>query len=160
MKSLIKTTLYILKRRFGRKATLYSLTFGAFNLDTGLEVQTRNKVEIRKCIVLPERGLWKFDYDLTYIAANKNFTYGGQFQVGDRSVIIESSDLPKNWIIKQEDYIVIDAKRYNLVEIWELDEKAGYYLVIRKTQQDPPYQIVDYNFKERLSFLEGIVGEK
>lgn len=110
-----KKIIYNLKRQFGLLMYVqYPSGNDVYNLETGEITRTITDIKIKRGVLLPEDTMRKFIYDLSFIAANKNFTYGGFFEKGSRVVLIDVKDLPKGFIIKNEMYINFHNRRYEI----------------------------------------------
>lgn len=157
---IVRVSLYQLKQEYGIPAALYKMSIGTTDRETGQKTVGRTKVPLSRFIVLPARTLNKFEYDLTYIGANKNFTYGGFFEVGDREAVIDANDLPRNYEMDQNDYVVFNGDRYNIIEFWELDFKQGFHLHLRRTQKENTYQLIDVYVAQRAYVVQQFVGAK
>ena len=154
----VNTVLYRLKQDYGITIGIYRLIVGTPNYLTGAkDVSNQLIKQILKAILLPTRDIQKFQYGLSFIAANKNFTYGGVFEVGDREVIIDSKDLPKDFNFQDGDYLVFEKQRYNIVERVHFDFKA-FYLIVRRTQEELPRQIISKTVKEEINPVEMLDG--
>lgn len=137
---LIKRTLYRLKRDYGIPADIYRNVQGTRDLETGATGDTQTVLRLRRLIVLPVLVKPQFEYDLTMIGANKNFTYGGIFEAGDRKIIIDAEDLPVGHIIEETDYLVFEAQRYNIFRVREVVPHRGFTMYARRVQQQKPLQ--------------------
>ncbi len=155
---LIRHTFYKLKRRLGVPAAIYKEAIGATNRKTGVKNVTRTVNNVRKMILLPVRRMPKFAYDLTWVASNKNFTYGAYFQTGDREALVDGRDLPKGYMIENQDYIVFKGKRYDIKEVHQFDD-FGFYVLLRQTQEAKPYQILTPHFLDHLTVTDTFTGE-
>jgi hypothetical protein len=153
--------MYRMKRDSGQPVAIYRVTQATPNFSTGaITPAARTKYDIKRAIVLPLRVNQKFEYDLGFVAANKNFTYGGLFQIGDREVIIDAADLPNDFMLdKENDYIVYDNRRFNIQYFDALDYRVGFYLHLRQTQNQAPHETIEYPFVEWLVPDEMFVGE-
>ena len=111
----IKKIVYRLKRQYGIVMYIgYRNTDDTYNLETGQVSRDLLYHKIRRGIVLPQRQTKDFEYDLSFIAANKNFTYGGIFEPGVRNVIIDVKDLPSDFVVDTEMYVVFENRRYEI----------------------------------------------
>ena len=121
----ITRVLYSLKRKWSFRCVYQHPSDVPESLDTRTGVVTRSytPITIRKAIILPEQMQRSYIYDLAYIAANKNFTYGGLFDKGSRYFIIETKDLHKH-VPSDNDYIVYAEKVYSIKEIINVGERA------------------------------------
>ena len=107
-----------------------------YNLETGAITRDLTYVKIRRGVLLPQRVTREFVYDLSFIAANKNFTYGGFFQEGDRYIIVDAKDLPRDFEINGEMYVTIENRRYEIQEHRRVPEDLprGYAWLLRVKQ--------------------------
>lgn len=131
----IKLIIYKLKRQYGLPAILKHPLTSAYDVTTGETSITYRALPIKRVIRLPRRQISDFVYDLSFIAANKNFTYGGYFDTNDRMFLIDTSDLPQSYRlpnpteeITTEDYLIIDNRRYKIYEIVLAEHDQGYLL--------------------------------
>jgi len=126
----IRLIIYRLKRTYGTTLTLWNPDTATHNLETGVINRTFDVLRIRRAVVLQARMIRDFEYDLSYIAANKNFTYGGFFDHRTRWIIIDGKDISSGFEPHEDMHIVISSKRYELKEIQEIIGGHGYILRI------------------------------
>lgn len=150
--------LYSLQRKWGTRADYYKVTIGTPNLDTGSKGITRIKYPLRALITTTAKFIRKFEYDIGYLAANKNFTYGGFFEPGDRLALI-GPELPSGVRIEQRDYFAIDDKRYDIQRLEPLDGDVGYLLHLRHTKENKPYLIHERFVWSRITPVQEISYE-
>ena len=120
--------IYRLKRAFGQSITYVQIIATDYNITTGKMSRYKNAIAIRRAIVLPKDIKRDFIYDLSYIAANKNFTYGAYFDHGKRVFIIDVRDIPT---IQPSinDQIIFDSLTYNVAKIEHTEDRKGYILL-------------------------------
>lgn len=135
----IQRIIYNLKRQWGTPMTL-KREIARLNPDTGVETPTVTAtVTLNRGILLPRKMITDFSYDLSYIAANKNFTYGGFYGKTTRLILIDSRDLGF-YVIAKGDYIIINSKRYVINDLDEYDHGANiiaYMLGVTHVEADP-----------------------
>lgn len=133
----IALIIYKLKRQFGLPGVLRYPNDAAssYNIKTGATNITYVDLSVRRIIRLPRRNISDFVYDLSFIAANKNFVYGGEFDTNDRWFIIDIKDLSSDYRypspvreITTEYYINIDSRTYKIYEC-NLAEHNNAYLL-------------------------------
>lgn len=90
---LISTTVRRLKRRWFIKIRLVQSTRTSTDYVSGEQTMDSVEVVVRRAMLLPTRSKRDFVYDLSYIAANKAFTYGGNFDKSYRFIYIDAKDL-------------------------------------------------------------------
>jgi len=137
----IMTLIYQLKREYGGPVTIQRRTANTVDLETGKKTQTKDAVHISRVIILPTRLIRKFDYDLTYIASNKNFTYGGFYDTDHREFIFDARDLPNGFAFNLDDALIFKHIRYELKEV-SIFEFDAAYTVIAKRIKDAPAEAV------------------
>ncbi len=129
----VKRTIYRLKRSYGVPLDLYTQTLGDTDTRTGEKTISYTKAHIRKAIVQPARTHREFVYDLAYISANKDFTTGGFFDASDRRVILDRSDLPADWVMNNDQFVIFDNRRFDVKSYYEFETNTGYILVLRES---------------------------
>ena len=134
----IQVILYRLKRNFGVPIILKRPRTQYNNVRTGQIIVDYEEIHIRRAPLLPRRNISDFVYDLSFIAANKNFTYGGYFDTNDRWLIIDVRDLPtsyrapnKTQEITTEFKAVYEGNVYEVYEVNLAEHNQGYLLRIR-----------------------------
>jgi len=79
-----------------------------------------------------------FEYDLTYIAANKNFTYGGFYDDSSRLIILDYKDLKNSKLTPRiNDIIVYNSREWLVKQIVSLDINYGYALTVTDNSRLP-----------------------
>lgn len=126
----ISAVLYRLKREFGLPAQLRVVN-DSYNIETGDVTPANTDYSIRRVIMLPRRSVRDFVYDLSFIAANKNFTYGGLFDVDRRIIIIDAKDLPSGVRPTQDMIIIFATEQYDILEVQRAEMDRGYLLVCK-----------------------------
>lgn len=114
---LAEALIYKLKREFGVPLSLRQPVVNVNDVTTGEITRRYNIYKFRRAIVLPGNIARSFVYDLTYVAANKNFAYGGYFDKDTSLVIIDAKDI-KGMQIGTDWKVVIGQ---NVSEIVHLD---------------------------------------
>jgi len=135
----IERIIYNLKRQWGTAMILKRETT-ALDVDTGVETPTVvATVTVGRGILLPRKIATDFAYDLSYIAANKNFTYGGFFGKSSRLILVDAKDLG-TYVVAKQDYVVVNSKRYVIDDLDEYEHGAdviAYMLMVSHVEADP-----------------------
>ena len=149
----IQQTVYKLKRIYGRKIDLYRQGTLETNTLTGVKTWSgRSSVVVHRCIVLPVKLSRGQIQTISMISANKQFVEGGMFDTASRWFYIDPRDLPTNYEIKRDDFLIYENKKYEFKDIkynefdllWEV---LGVELVGEDFQQVynlSGYTIVDF----------------
>ncbi len=126
----ITNIVYKLKRLLGVSIILRQEASGSYDLETGAVSRTFTDVTIKRAVVLPSRQIRDFVYDLSFIAGNKNFTYGGMFDTQTRHVLIDAKDI--SVIPTLNDKIIYQNRMYMIVEIQEAEISRAYFIRIKE----------------------------
>lgn len=110
----IRDAIYALKQEFGLPVNIVWRSSSEIDLETGRKTVTQDSKTVNRAIVLPATTQRDFVYDLTFIASNKNFTYGGLFDKHRRKVFIDRQDLPPDFEIKLGYILIIAGKHYDV----------------------------------------------
>jgi hypothetical protein len=156
----IKGVLYRLKRSYGSQADIYYRPAGTWNITTGIQTINITKYTVKRAVLLPTKASRDSIFSNISITANKNFTYGGVFEVGERAILLDRADLPKGFVLKLEEcYIIIAKRRYEIVEIEELDNSAGYYVKIKELKGAQLSQIIDVELSNSINIESSMEAE-
>lgn len=128
----LKTTLYNLSREYGATITLQKRADTSdFDPETGLQSIDETLYPGIRAIVLPQSVKRSFNYDLSYVAASKNFVYGGFFEDAAIILIIERRSLPAAVTsITGHDYITVDSISYKVSHV-EAARDSGYIIGLK-----------------------------
>ena len=149
----IRRIIYSLKKRYSFAISVYRIISTDTNIPWGEQTQEITPYPIRKAIVLNTKEMQSFAYDLAYIAANKNFTYGGLYDIGTRLFIIDGKDIST---ILQDDVILYNHIRY---EIKEIQDYHKGWLVIAKELKGQSRREIFTNTVEHSLALSQFVAE-
>lgn len=126
----IKKILYRLKREKGQQGTIIQVTKGTTNYRTGAKDVAKVLTTVKRMIFLPYMDITKFSYPLTYIASNKNFTYGGFYDAQQRTVIIDIKDYAGE--LTPQHRILDGTKEYELTHITMTEDDSGYIAIMHR----------------------------
>lgn len=101
------------------------------------------KVSIPRAIIQPARTSRSFVYDLAYISANKDFTSGGFFDISDRRIILDAADLPADWELDNNQFIIYNNRRYDIKGFYEFEANMGFILMVRETKGQKMVRLLD-----------------
>lgn len=131
-----RNLVYRLKRQFGREVYLYDFLSKTTARQTGESYSGYNIHFIRKGIILSSKEARRFAYDLSFIAAAKNFTVGGFFDMSERLVIIARKDLPPTFELSISDRLTFDGRRYEVSNFEEFEQSYAIICVALKNVQE------------------------
>lgn len=155
----ITQVLYRLKRRYGQVVDIVHRTSSTTNLETGVKTVVRDSHRVNRAIVLPSLIHREFVYDLTFIATNKNFTYGGHFDTTQRRLIIDRKDLPSDFEIKVGYYFISDGKRYEVKQVEEFEERRAYGIIGKESTDIETSNVVEVQTASDLLLSQTGEGE-
>lgn len=158
---MIRGVIYRLKRGYGLPLAIYQQTSSVVDLTTGAKTVSTNIVRLDRAIVLPATIHKNFIYDIGFLKANSNFTYGGIFTEGTRQIIIDRSDLPAGFEIMPSDQysIVYDHKRYSIKSVDEYEQKMAYLITMVEVKGAPVNEVYELQVHSRLKFTETVGGQ-
>lgn len=103
----IRQTIYKLKRLYGGSIFLYKQGTPVTDTRTGVKTWTgRTVYTISRAIILPVKLERTQTQTISMISADKQFVYGGMYDLGSRWFYIDPRDLPLGYVIEQDDWIV------------------------------------------------------
>ncbi len=138
----IRRTLYNLKRQYGSRVDVYQLIDTETNYETGVKTASKTATIVYKCIVLPVKIAREVVQTISQISANKAFVYGGSYDSGARTFIIDSRDMPDDYEFTNDDWIVYNNKRYEIKSIEEFEQHTAWVIVGKEVRGVTPEQII------------------
>ena len=127
----LRRLFYNLARQFGEEITVTIPQSRDTNYATGVISKENDTHTFKNVPVLPADMARDFVYDLSFIAANKNFTYGGIFNKGERLVLIDVDHL--EIVIDDISIITIDSVDF-LVSQWTSYSDQHFALIVKTTE--------------------------
>jgi hypothetical protein len=152
----IKVILYRLKKDYGQVISLLSTINISQNVQTGAIIRNERVVTVRKAIILDTKMSRDFAYDLSFIAANKNFTYGGMFDTSTRLIIVDKADLPKDYIPTIDDRAIFDGERYQMGPMGSTVYNLGYIFTLKHLESQKTENVIDQKIGQSLSTEQGV----
>jgi hypothetical protein len=121
MRQDFRQLVYSLSKHYGTSVLITEIT-QSIDRETGVITESNTSYTINKfhAVLLPETLQRDFAYDLSYIAANKNFTYGGLFIQGSRLLIMDTRQEP-DLVLSDSMNITINAIVYTVKQIVKYD---------------------------------------
>lgn len=151
----VRRLLYKLKQSFGYPVDLYRFTSSDINLVTGRKAVTRDKFAINKAVILPASMVRKFSYDLSYVAANKNFSYGAFYDTSMRMFILDAEDLPVGFEPVIDDRLVHKQKSYVIRSVEAIVDSFGFLITAKETEGTLPLEVISLKAENKLFQEEG-----
>ena len=151
---MLKGVLYKLKRGYGCKLDVYKSFTHPVDLETGRSLTDRLVVHVERAVVLPSQIHRGFNYDIGYLKANSNFTYGGIYTDSTRVVYIDAVDLPKDFGLNATDsfYVVYEGNRWEIKAVEKFEQELGFIVTLERVDGAITDQIIEITVRERLQF--------
>lgn len=153
----LRRVIYALKRKWGQALTLCRSTNISVDTETGKATSTLTKLEVRRAIILPVTSLRTFAYDLSFIAANKNFTWGGLFDTKTRIALISRRDAP-SFTFDQDMWVMFKGKRMEVKNVTEFEDEEIVAFLLTGLVDGKPLDQVDESVSDDMGLTES-VGE-
>jgi hypothetical protein len=145
----MKDILYRMKQNYGAPATYIKILNDSTDSVTGQRTVQRDILFLKKVVELPEDVVRKYWYDIAFIKANTNFTYGAEVDIISKQVIIDVKDL-KGHVIEQRDFIIINHERFHIEKIYLLEQNVGYLLSLKAAKGVSPYDVISLKVEQSL----------
>ncbi len=146
---------YTLLREYGGPAVIYRLGSSETNTRTGLTTRVIQRWPLKLAAKLPENSFTRFLYDQAHSALGSNFSMGGYLDGSLVTFGVDSSDLPKDFRFKPEDYIVQKGRRY-VYDTFKVVDDSGLIIVnCKQSDSDVFVQVHDIYHND----VCGLTGE-
>jgi len=150
LKKNIRKVVYRLKWLYGFPVDIYREIQGTYDPETGRRIIERLKYHVDRMIILPASYHRDVFQSISFIKANSNFIYGGDIELDDRQFIIDAKDLPVDFVLGEEDYLVWENKQYKIMKLDYLEGGTGYYVNGRRPTNQNVSQIHEESIRTRL----------
>lgn len=138
----ITKALYQLKRSNSSPILIQRITQTTRDPKTGNRERSIEVHEVPRAIVGGSSVLKRFVYDLSYIAANKNFTTGALFDQYDGLVIVDALDLPKGFQFTHDLRIVNDGNIAEVKSFTQTSDNRAYIVHTKALTTYEPFEFV------------------
>lgn len=153
----IRQLLYSLKRAYGSTLHIYTLIDAETDYTTGVKSSTQKCTKITRGIVLPIQVHRETAQSMSLVSANKNFVYGGVYSVGTRLFVVDARDVPRDFEIDMDDWLVYDRRRFNIKSIDRLEQNGGWLIVGHETEGTPVLPHV--SVRDEIQLSQGVTHE-
>lgn len=119
----MRTTIYLLKKQYGKAGIVRKVILGELDYDTGLRTIQNTDYELKKIIKLPDEVARSF-YNML-----EPFKYGGGMDKSITHFIIDKKEFYPTSVLLDIDYkVVFDEKVYNISEVTEIYNNQAFYV--------------------------------
>lgn len=154
----IKLILYRLKRDFGQLINIITVRSMTQNVQTGQIVVDERTIKVKRAIIIDEKISRDFVYDLSFIAANKNFTYGGLFDTSTRNIIVDGIDLPRDYVPTLNDRLVHNGERYQFKKIDSTVYNLGYIFNLQHLDSQKIENVEELKIGQSVTTTQGVTN--
>lgn len=148
----IAQALYMLKRSYGAPISIYIQGAATADTRTGNRAVAKTAFPVDVAIVLPAKLSRNDKRSISVISANKQIVQGGFYDTTQRTFIIDRSDVPELEMLTENDWIVFKGRKYQFVEVQELEDDAAWVITGKAVIGERPEQIFLASADNLLSF--------
>jgi hypothetical protein len=134
--------MYRVQRLFGTPAYVRKPNTTTEDVTTGRTNYTYDTYFVRRLAIVPGDKQQHFIYDLTYLAANKNFAYGGFFTTAQMIGILNTDDIPRNVVIDETWDIIINSRKHQIEKVAMIEEARIAVLALKLLENTPPIDVL------------------
>jgi hypothetical protein len=154
----LREELYSLKREYGFPLDVYRLSTGETDYKTGEKSDSRTKYAIDRAIVLPVKYETQVYYTTAFLKASREFALGGYQDQEIKRIIIDSEDLPIDFVLRPDDFLVYDHSKFEVVYLEKLEVNSGYQLIARRLVGAPVNEIHILSVRDDIRILDSTQG--
>lgn len=151
----LRRLLYTFKRDYGTVIDYVQVVSSTPNDDTG-DIRVVRKVFTVPAVILPKQTVRKFVQDIGYLAADKNFTYGGMNDYEAVTFLVDRYDMPDDWDPALDGYINQCGRRYDRVSIDNMLDEC-YVIVAKGVVGANRFETIDLRACDRLGINDRAV---
>lgn len=152
----VRRTIYALKRAFGKPVTICRTQNDTLNVSTGLQGADLVKCNIRRAVPLPANALRSFAYDLSFIAANRNFTYGGFYDHKVQLILVDWRDVASGFTVDNNCYLIVDDKRVEVKTFFEYESEEALVFATDGLRNAVKLDQVDFDVSNDLGLGQSV----
>lgn len=143
---------YDLIKDFGGDIRYIVINSSVLNEETGKRAIDKTLYSFTAAIA-PQEMVRKFVQDIGYLAADKNFTYGGLNDYNSVLIIVDGEDVTFNPDL--DGYVIYDNQRYSKARMTRIGDGVAYIFQLKKVMGDLPNDIKELFVGDQIDFQEG-----
>ncbi len=155
----IAQALYVLKRSYGAPVDIYIQGAVTADSKTGNRTVDKTVYPIDVAIVLPAKLNRNDKRNIAVISANKQIVQGGFYDTTTRKFIIDRSDVPDLDKLSENDWLVFKGRKYQFVEVQEMEDDAAWVITGKAVIGERPEQIFLVSADNLMSLNQSAGGE-
>ena len=98
-------------------------------LPDGRDQPDDSTLRVRRAVVLQGVVTRDAKQSISLITAQKQMVQGGGFDVGKRTFIIDRKDVPRDFVLRKDDWIVFDNRHYDLDTVTEYEFGTAWVVI-------------------------------
>lgn len=123
-----------LKQEYGEPLSILVTDSEVLDVESGGLSRIKTEHKVKRAVEVPAGNGRKFAYDIAFLAANKNFTYGGNYDVNEKEVLVDGKDLPKTFEPKLDNFIKFRDKQYRITKIDPIALGQGWVFKMKNVE--------------------------
>lgn len=147
----IENIFYKFKLDYGNPVDIYRYRSQTIDTKTGNIDRPKTVINIPLAIILDTGGSKRQFHD----TFNRKFNYGGNYDTAVQGCVIDVNDVPLDFELTMEDYIVHLGKKWTIVSLSPIINNLGWYLDLKETQGLPPSQLLNESICADLDIAQG-----
>jgi len=125
----VSSNLYAMKRQYGAMVLIRRKTAATADPKTGATASTVQTLRVRRAVVLQGVVTRDAKQSISLITAQKQMVQGGGFDVGKRTFIIDRRDVPPDFTLQKDDWIVFDSKHFDIDTLTEYEYHTAWVVI-------------------------------
>lgn len=154
----VRRAIYALKRATGQSVTLCRTTGDSVDVETGKQTESMVQLVVKRAVLVTAKSIRAFAYDLAFIAANKNFTYGGFFDHKTRTMLVDRRDVPTSFPLDLNMHVLFNGRRWEVKAVEEYEEAEVVVLLLDSTDGVLPLNDYDGTLATDATVTDGLTG--
>ncbi len=133
---MIRACLDRMKKEYGGEITVCRLNTASTDRADGTKAETHTATYIKRAIVLPAKVRREVIQSISAVSANKYLAYGGSFENGIRTFIIDRRDAP-GIVLTNDDWVVYEGVRYDIKAVEEFEQSTAWVVTAKYVAGTP-----------------------
>jgi hypothetical protein len=125
----VSSNLYAMKRQYGAPILVRRALASTADPKTGDSVLTVQTLRVRRAVVLEGVVTRNAKQSISLVTAQKQMVMGGGFDVGKRTFIIDRKDVPRDFVLAKDDWIVFDNRHFDIDTLKEYEFRTAWVVI-------------------------------
>lgn len=128
----VQLAIYSLKHQYGEPVTFIRRVTSGLNVQTGKKTVTYDSHRIEKVVLLPHTADRKFEYDLSYILAAREFSLGAESNIREVRIIVDKKDI--DFELTHDHWAIFQERRWDVNKIEDFQLGTGFIVTLRQLE--------------------------